>query len=273
MAEYQRYGVNAHFLRWGWDPKLEDIQHRQEKDLDFYFFGMMSNRRKQIIQSVRQKGLRGAADHSCPYFLRNDRIARAKVQLNEGKPVRQLEFTPEEAKLVKSLGLITAKKVLYVANVAEDDLEGKSPLVERVRERAKIENSFVVPVCGKLESELSELDPADKKEMLDSMGLKEPALAALTREAYKLLGRQSYFTCGPKEIRAWEIPIGATAPEAAGVIHTDFEKKFIRAEVFTIPDLVQHKTEAAIKAAGKKRIEGKDYVMQDGDVVFFLTGA
>jgi len=203
-------------------------------------------------------------------IARLDVLKRCRDHLNQGKPVRQLEFDPEERKILKGLGMITAKKILYVANVAEDDLEGKSPLVDKVRERAKIENSYVVPVCGKLESELAELDAADKQEMLSSMGLKEPALAALTREAYKLLELQSYFTCGPKEIRAWTIPVGATAPQAAGVIHTDFERGFIRANIFTVQDLVQYKTEAAIKAAGKLRAEGKEYVMRDGDVVHFL---
>ncbi|HYE18549.1 MAG TPA: redox-regulated ATPase YchF [Tepidisphaeraceae bacterium] len=203
-------------------------------------------------------------------IARLDVLKRCRDHLNQGKPVRQLEFDPEERKILKGLGMITAKKILYVANVAEDDLEGKSPLVDKVRERAKIENSYVVPVCGKLESELAELDAADKQEMLSSMGLKEPALAALTREAYKLLELQSYFTCGPKEIRAWTIPVGATAPQAAGVFHTDFERGFIRANIFTVQDLVQYKTEAAIKAAGKLRAEGKEYVMRDGDVVHFL---
>jgi ribosome-binding ATPase YchF (GTP1/OBG family) len=117
---------------------------------------------------------------------------------------------------------------------------------------------------------LSELAPEDRKEMLETMGLHEPALATLTREAYKLLGLQVYFTSGPKEIRAWEIPIGATAPQAAGVIHTDFERGFIRAEIYTLDDLKQHKTEAAIKAAGKMRAEGKSYVMKDGDITHFL---
>ena len=131
----------------------------------------------------------------------------------------------------------------------------------------------MVPVCGKLEAELSELDAKDRQEMLESLDLKEPALATLAREAYKLLGRQSYFTSGPKEIRAWEIPIGATAPQAAGVIHTDFEKAFIRAEIYTLEDLKQFKTEPAIKAAGKMRAEGKAYVMKDGDIAHFLTGA
>jgi ribosome-binding ATPase YchF (GTP1/OBG family) len=165
--------------------------------------------------------------------------------------------------------MITAKKVLYVANVDESDIHGNGPLVQKVRERAKAEGGAVVPVCGKLESELAELEEKDRTEMLASMDLKEPALATLSREAYQLLGLQSYFTAGPKEIRAWTIPIGATAPQGAGVIHTDFEKGFIRADIYTLPDLVQHKTEAAIKAAGKMRSEGKSYIMKDGDIAHF----
>jgi len=200
-------------------------------------------------------------------------LRKCKTQLNDGKAVRALELNADEKKILKSLGLITAKKVLYVANVDEGDIHGKGPLVQKVRERAKLEGGTVVPVCGKLESELSELDPKDRLEMLQSLDLEEPALATLTREAYKLLGRQSYFTAGPKEIRAWEIPVGATGPQAAGVIHTDFEKAFIRAEVYTLEDLKTYKTEQAIKAAGKMRAEGKAYVMKDGDIVHFLTSA
>ncbi|HEY7120602.1 MAG TPA: redox-regulated ATPase YchF [Tepidisphaeraceae bacterium] len=203
-------------------------------------------------------------------IARLDVLKKCRVQLDQGRPVRGLEFSPEERRILKGLGLITAKQVLYVANVAEDDLHGEGPLVQKVRQRAAGEGGHVVPVCGKLEAELAELGEADRKEMLESMGLTEPALATLAREAYKLLGRQSYFTAGPKEIRAWEIPVGATAPQAAGVIHTDFERGFIRANVYAIDDLVQHKNEAAIKAAGKLRAEGKDYVMKDGDVVHFL---
>jgi GTP-binding protein YchF len=200
-------------------------------------------------------------------------LRKCKIQLNDGKPARGIELNADEKKLMRTLGLITAKKVLYVANVDETDIHGKGPLVQKVRDRAKIEGGIVVPVCGKLESELSELEPKDRLEMLQSMDLEEPALATLTREAYKLLGRQSYFTAGPKEIRAWEIPVGATAPQAAGVIHSDFEKAFIRAEIYTLEDLKNHKTEQAIKAAGKMRAEGKAYVMHDGDIVHFLTGA
>jgi GTP-binding protein YchF len=196
-----------------------------------------------------------------------------KAHLNDGKPVRSMDFNADDRKALRTFGLITAKKVLYVANVAEDDVHGKGPLVTKVRERAAAEGGTVVPVCGKLESELSELPEADRAEMLAGMDLAEPALATLTREAYHLLGRQSYFTAGPQEVRAWEVPVGATAPQAAGVIHTDFEKRFIRAEVYGVDDLVQYKTEQAIKAAGKLRVEGKTYVMRDGDVCHFLTGA
>ncbi len=166
--------------------------------------------------------------------------------------------------------MITAKKVLYVANVDENDVTGQGPYVQVVRQRAAAEGGAVVPVCGKLESELSELDENDRKEMLESLGLKEPALASLSREAYKLLGLQSFFTCGPDEIRAWTIHVGDTAPQAAGVIHTDFERGFIRAEIYTLEDLKQYKTEPAIKAAGKMRAEGKSYVMKDGDITHFL---
>ena len=203
-------------------------------------------------------------------IARADVLRRCKAQLDQGKPARGLEFTPDERKVVKSLGLITSKKVLYVANVDEKDLHGQGPLVQKVRERAAAEGGHVVPVCGKLEAELAELGPDDRKEMLASMGLTEPALATLTHEAYRLLGLQSYFTAGPKEIRAWTVPVGATAPQAAGVIHTDFERGFIRAEIYTLDDLKQYKTESAIKAAGKMRAEGKSYVMKDGDITHFL---
>jgi len=227
----------------------------------------------ETVSGSLEKSDRLARSGDKDAILKSDILRRAKAHLNDGKPVRQLDFTPEELKIVRSLGLITAKRVLYVANVDESDLHGQGPLVQVVRDRAKPEGGIVVPVCGKLEAELSELSEDDRKEMLESMGLTEPALATLTREAYRLLERHSFFTAGPIEIRAWEIPIGATAPQAAGVIHTDFERAFIRAEIYTIDDLVKYKTEQAIKAAGKMRAEGKSYVMHDGDITHFLHGA
>jgi GTP-binding protein YchF len=224
----------------------------------------------ETVAASLDKSQRIAKSGDKDAIARAEILAKAKVALEAGKPVRQVEFTPDEKKQLRSLGLITAKKVLYVANVQEDDIHGEGKLVQVVRDRAKEEGGAVVPVCGKLEAELAELGEADRNEMLHSMGLKEPALATLARAAYQLLGLQSYFTSGPKEIRAWTIPVGATAPQAAGVIHTDFERGFIRAEIYTLADLQQYKSEQAIKAAGKMRAEGKSYVMQDGDITHFL---
>ncbi|CAN5607811.1 redox-regulated ATPase YchF [soil metagenome] len=223
----------------------------------------------ETVSSSLDKAIRVARTGDKDAAARAEVLKKAKASLEKGEPARKIEFNSDEKKALKSLGLITAKKVLYVANVDESDIHGEGPLVQKVRDRAKVEGGAVVPVCGKLESELAELGGEDRDAMLHDMGMKEPALATLAREAYKLLGMQSYFTAGPKEIRAWEIPIGATAPQAAGVIHTDFEKGFIRADIYTLADLQQHKTEVAIKAAGKMRSEGKAYVMKDGDITHF----
>jgi ribosome-binding ATPase YchF (GTP1/OBG family) len=165
---------------------------------------------------------------------------------------------------------MTAKPILFVANVDENDLHGTGELAQRVREVAVKMKAGVVPVCAKLESEIAELDEPDRSEMLHGVGLAEPALASLAREAYRTLGLQSYFTAGEKEVRAWTIPIGATAPQAAGVIHSDFERGFIRAEVYSLADLEQYKSEKELRSAGKLRVEGKNYVMQDGDICHFL---
>lgn len=197
-------------------------------------------------------------------------LQKAFDKLNDGRPVREVQLTPEEKKHVKSMGLITAKKTMFVANVGEDDIQGTSDRVKKLRERAAQEGAPVAVVCGKLEAEIAELPESDRADMLAGMGLTEPALALLAREAYKLLGLHSFFTAGGVENKAWTIPIGATAPQAAGSIHSDFERGFIRAEVYTIDDLVQYKTETAIKQHGKMRVEGKSYVVKDGDVCHFL---
>ena len=196
-------------------------------------------------------------------------LEKCEGPLNDGIPLRKLDWTDDERKALRGFGLITLKKVLFVANVHEDDVNGEGPLATKLRAYAETQNAPVVPVCAKIESELSEMSDEERDEMLGDLGLTEPALSTLARAAYEMLGLQSYFTSGPKEIRAWTIPIGATAPQAAGVIHTDFERGFIRAEVYGIDDIEAHGTEAAIKAAGKLRSEGKGYVMQDGDVVHF----
>jgi ribosome-binding ATPase len=225
----------------------------------------------QSVEGGIEKAARIAKGGDKEAKARLEALSAAQKKLAAGEPVRGLSFeNPDVQKQYKGLQLLTSKSVLYVANVDESDPQGNGPLVQKVRERAAKEGGIVVPVCAKLESELAELDPSDRQEMLESVGLKEPALSSLARAAYQLLGLQSFFTAGPKEIRAWTIPVGATAPQAAGVIHTDFEKGFIRAEIYSVADLEQHKSEAAIKAAGKLRVEGKGYVMHDSDVCHFL---
>ena len=192
------------------------------------------------------------------------------AHLEQEKPLRALALNEPELKAIKSYGLLTAKPILYIANVAEDDLEGQSPLVAKVREHATQVGADVVAVCAKLEAEIAELDPEDRGEMLEAVGLQEPALNVLARQAYQTLGLESYFTAGEKEVRAWTIHRGYTAPQAAGVIHSDFERGFIRAEVYSLDDLEEFKTEVAIRQQGKLRVEGKNYVVQDGDICHFL---
>ncbi len=192
------------------------------------------------------------------------------AHLQAGKAARTLELTDDERKVMMGMGLLTSKPVLYCCNVGEGDLPNGNAWSDAVRERAKKEGAGVVILCGKVEAELAELSEADRGELLASYGLTEPALSSLARECYRLLGLQSYFTAGEKEVRAWTIKQGATAPEAAGVIHTDFEKGFIRAQVYSLEDLEAHHSEAAIKAAGKMRMEGKEYVVKDGDIMHFL---
>ncbi len=225
----------------------------------------------QTLETALPKAERAKRGKDAEAAARVSAIKALLPLLNDGKVARS--YAPaneEEARGIKSLGLITTKPVLYAANVDESDPNGQGPLASAVRELAGREGSQMVPVCAKIESELSELDEDDKREMLADMGMDEPALNKLTSAAYTLLGLQSFYTAGPKEIRAWTIPAGNKAPQAAGVIHTDFERGFIRAEVYSVSDLVELKSEKAIKEAGRMRVEGKEYVMQDADVCHFL---
>ncbi|MEM6798150.1 MAG: redox-regulated ATPase YchF [Planctomycetota bacterium] len=225
----------------------------------------------QSVESQRDKAARTARTGDKDAKRKLELLNQCHDLLADGKPVRGLTSDdPNQQKELIELQLLTSKRVLYVANVEEEDLAGEGELVQRVRQRAADERGEVVAVCARLESELAELEAEDRAEMLESVGLAEPALAVLARAAYKLLGLQSYFTAGEKEVRAWTIPIGATAPQAAGVIHTDFERGFIRSETYSVDDLVEHESEKAIREAGKLRVEGKDYVMRDGDVCHFL---
>ncbi|MEW6354368.1 MAG: redox-regulated ATPase YchF [Pseudomonadota bacterium] len=195
-------------------------------------------------------------------------LERVQAQLNNGVPVRAMGLDKEEHKLLRELHLLTAKPTLYIANVAEDGFTN-NPYLDQVRELAAREDARVTPVCAAIEAEIAELADEEKGEFLAELGLQEPGLNRVIRAGYELLGLQTYFTAGVKEVRAWTIPIGATAPQAAGVIHTDFEKGFIRAEVIAYEDFIAYKGEQGAKEAGKWRLEGKDYVVRDGDVMHF----
>ncbi|PSF10582.1 redox-regulated ATPase YchF [Marinobacter fuscus] len=205
-----------------------------------------------------------------------DKEAKAQLEmfekllpvLNEGKPVRSMNLDKDQMALVRELCLLTVKPTMYIANVNEDGFEN-NPHLDKVREIAEAENAVVVPICNKLEAEISELEDEEKAMFLDEMGMEEPGLDRVIRAGYSLLGLQTYFTAGVKEVRAWTVKIGATAPQAAGVIHTDFERGFIRAEVISYDDYVQYSGEAGAKDAGKWRLEGKDYIVKDGDVIHF----
>jgi ribosome-binding ATPase len=224
----------------------------------------------QSLETALPKAERAAKTGDKEAKLRVSAIQNCLKHLALDKPLRSLKLDEPEAVAISSYGLMTAKPILYIANVDESDLLGQGALCQKVREYAASVHADVVPVCAKLESEIAELEEADRQEMLDGVGLAEPALSSVARQAYHTLGLQSYFTAGEKEVRAWTVPIGATAPQAAGVIHSDFERGFIRAEVYTLPDLETYGSEKEIRQAGKLRVEGKSYIMQDGDICHFL---
>ena len=196
-------------------------------------------------------------------------LEKCQVALNQGQPVRTIDFSKEERPLLQQFFLITAKPAMFVANVAEDGFEN-NPLLDRLKAYAAAQNAPVVAISAKLEAEMSEMSDEDRQMFLEELGQTEPGLNRLIRSAYSLLGLQTYFTAGVKEVRAWTIHVGDTGPQAAGVIHTDFEKGYIRAQTISYEDFMTYKGEQGAKDAGKMRAEGKEYVVKDGDVMNFL---
>ncbi len=227
----------------------------------------ITKRQEKNIKQVRALG-KEAEKQLAPF---NSAVEKILPLLQEGKCARLADLTDDEKNAIKDMFLLTMKPTLYVANIDEDSIaEGTNKYVETLRKIAESENSEVVVICGKFEADLAEItDPADRKDFMESVGLKESGLAVLARKAYHLMGLATFFTGGADECRAWTIHAGDTAPKAAGVIHTDFEKGFIRAEAYSIEDLRQYGSEQKIKEAGKYRQEGKDYIVKDGDVLFF----
>jgi GTP-binding protein YchF len=222
----------------------------------------------ESVEKALQRAERSAKTGDKDAKVRVEVLGRIRAGLDAGKAARTLDLSDEDRAAVRDLFLITIKPVLYVANVLEDGFEN-NPHLDAVRERAAREGAEVVPVSAAIEEELSQLDDADRDAFLADLGLDEPGLNRVIRAAYKLLGLQTYFTAGVKEVRAWTVKAGSTAPQAAGVIHTDFEKGFIRAETIGFDDFLKYKGESGARDAGRLRLEGKEYRVQEGDVLHF----
>ena len=220
------------------------------------------------VDKALQRAERSAKSGDKEALAKRPVLQKLATVLNEGRPARAAGLDDDEKALVRDLFLLTLKPLMYIANVKEDGFHD-NPFLDKVVEREKTEGAEVVPVCAAIEEDLSQLDDADKLAFLQDMGLDEPGLNRVIRAGYKLLGLQTYFTAGEKEVRAWQVKKGATAPQAAGVIHTDFERGFIRAETIAYDDYIKYKGEAGARDAGRLRLEGKEYLVKEGDVLHF----
>ncbi len=221
------------------------------------------------IEKAVDRSVKAAKSGDKEAIRRRELFERVRAALDAGTPARALRLTDEERREVRELQLLTAKPVMYVANVDEPALADGNDYLLALRRRADEEHAIVVPVCAAIEAEIAQLEEPERIEFLKDLGLAEPGLNRVIRGAYQLLGLQTYFTAGPKEVRAWTVRAGSTAPQAAGVIHTDFERGFIRAEVIAFEDFIQGKGEAGAREAGRLRLEGKDYIVREGDVMHF----
>ncbi|MCC6679533.1 MAG: redox-regulated ATPase YchF [Phycisphaeraceae bacterium] len=275
LSHVRNVDALVHVVRCFEDPSVPHVKDTVDpaRDCDHLETELILADLEQV-EGMADKARRDARMGDKDAKLRLELVEAAVAALSDEKPLRtimdQPPFNnPDARRLLRSIAMLTAKPVLFVANVAEDDPRGESKLVQKLRNKVG-PDAIVIPVCAKLEAELAELPDEEREPMLKELGLSEPAIAVLARAAYQLLGLQSFYTAGPKEIKAWTIPQGATAPQAAGAIHSDFERGFIRVEVYSVADLEQHKTEQAIKTAGKMRVEGKNYIVHDSDICHFL---
>jgi GTP-binding protein YchF len=221
-----------------------------------------------VDRSLQRVARTAKASNDKEIVTRRDLLERLKAHLDSGKPARSLKLAEAEEPIVRELHLLTAKPVMYIANVAENGFTN-NPMLAQIERIAAEEGALVVPVCAAIEAEIAQLDEADRAEFLRELKLDEPGLNRVIRAGYRLLGLLTFFTAGPKEVRAWTVHSGSTAPQAAGVIHTDFERGFIRAEVIAYDDYIAGKGEAGAREAGKMRLEGKEYVVREGDVIYF----
>jgi GTP-binding protein YchF len=269
LAHIRETDAIAHVVRCFEDSDVIHVAGRVDPNSDIEIINIeLGLADLATVERAYQRAEKGAKAGGKEALARKELLQRVQAHLDSGAAFRTLLLDNEERELLRDLHLLTAKPVLYIANVAEDGFED-NPLLDAVRERAQQENAQVVPVCAAIEAEIAQLDDADKAVFLADYGLEEPGLNRVIRAGYRLLGLQTFFTAGPKEVRAWTVRIGATAPRAAGVIHTDFEHGFIRAEVIAYDDFIAYGGELGAREAGKWRLEGKSYIVQEGDVVHF----
>jgi hypothetical protein len=269
LANIRETDAIAHVVRCFQDDNVIHVTNTVDPQADIEVINTeLALADLETVEKALQRFAKAAKGQDKHAMVMKALLERVQPHLDQAKPLRSFGLSKDELLQLRELSLLTLKPTMYIANVAEDGFEN-NPFLDKVIAIAAEENAVVVPICNKLESEIAELDDDDKAEFLDEMGMDEPGLNRVIRAGYQLLGLHTYFTAGVKEVRAWTIPVGATAPQAAGKIHTDFEKGFIRAEVIAYDDFVQYKGEQGTKDAGKWRLEGKDYIVKDGDVVHF----
>ncbi|WP_114416276.1 redox-regulated ATPase YchF [Marinospirillum perlucidum] len=270
LANIRETQAIAHVVRCFEDDNVIHVANQVDPASDIEIINMeLALADLDSVEKGIQKLVRLAKGGDKEAIAQKAILEKVQPHLEEGKPLRSFGLSDEEKKLVKNYGFLTLKPTMYIANVNEEGFEN-NPHLDVVRKLAEQEEAVVVPVCNKIEAEIAELDDPEEKAMfLESMGLEEPGLNRVIRAGFELLGLQTYFTAGVKEVRAWTVKKGATAPEGAGVIHTDFQKGFIRAEVVAYDDFVACQGEQGAKEAGKWRLEGKDYIIQDGDVMHY----
>ena len=269
LANIRETDAIAHVVRCFDDPNVIHVDGRVNpaSDIDVINTELALADLDSVEKALQRfsKAAKGQDKHAITMKALCEKIL---PHLNEAQPLRSFNLSDDELEALKPLSLLTVKPTMYIANVEEDGFS-RNPLLDAVEDIAEQENAIVVAVCNKIEAEIAELDDDEKADFLEDMGLEEPGLNRVIRAGYDLLGLHTYFTAGVKEVRAWTIPINATAPQAAGKIHTDFEKGFIRAEIIGFDDYIQHKGESGAKEAGVWRLEGKEYIVKDGDVIHF----
>ena len=270
LSQIREVDAIAHIVRCYDDPDVVHVEGSidPERDIEIIDMELILKDIESItkrINNVERAAKTGNKDAKAAY----DVLTKVKTHLDDGKPARWLKLEDHELKHIAELFLLSIKPVLYVCNVDEKNVTGDNPYVKSVRKMAERDQSGVVVIAGKIEAEISQLQPEEQNAFLESIGLKEPGLHLLIREAYHLLQLDTFITAGPEEVRAWTIHRGAKAPQAAGSIHSDIEKGFIRAEVIWWEDYVKYKTEQACKDKGLMHLEGKEYIVKDGDVIYF----